>query len=122
MAQFEQTMIIGRLGGDPETRRGAVEFNVAVNQPVVDSVQQPPVWYRVVCEGWLESPASKLRKGQNVMLLGRTRSKAYLKDGEPKSALYLLCEQIVYLDRRDNGADGFDNADPFEYDSDNVPF
>lgn len=120
MAQFEQTMIIGRVGGDPQTVPGAVEFNVAVNQPVIDNVAQPAVWYRVVCEGWLASPAGNLTKGQQVMLLGRTRSRAYLKDGEPKSTLYLLCEQLVYLDRRAGGNE-FDNDEP-SYFNDDVPF
>lgn len=122
MAGYEQTFIVGHVGKPPIMRQGCCEFNVAVNQ-MRDGREQLPTWYRVVTNEQVAKWCMTLLPGHKISVMGKVRSQAYEKDGRPMSTLVLLADQIIFLEKRTGGGDGFDNGEEPDFDyEDNVPF
>lgn len=92
---FNQAIIIGRIGRDPETRSvGSAEvcsFSVAVDESFkkadgtkIEAVQ----WFNV--ELW-NSPAAKyLKKGGLIQVVGRMKQESYVKDGITKMSFKIV--------------------------------
>ena len=106
---YEQTVIVGRLGQDPEMRYvpsgdAVTNFSVAVNARwtgVDGESHDRTTWYKVVCWGKLaESTNRYLVKGRKVMVTARRiQAEAWVdKEGKPKAALKLTADAVKFLD------------------------
>ena len=118
---YEQTVIVGRLGQDPEMRYipngdAVTNFSVAVNARWTAADGEPRdrvTWYKVVCWGKLaESTNRYLVKGRKVMVTARRiQAEAYLDcEGKPKAALKLTADAVKFLDRPAGDRDDEDDA------------
>ena len=117
---FAKVMIIGNLGRDPEMRytpsgRPVTEFSVAVSQSKPDGrlaswVDEGTDWYRVTVWGdRAERTAEQFRKGNQVFVEGRFRTREYeAKDGQKRTSLEITADNVISLDARarDDGGGG----------------
>lgn len=109
---YQQVVIVGRLGGDPEMRftqdgKAVTSFSVAV-----DAGKDKTTWFRVSAwEKLAETCNQYLQKGKQVLVEGRVSASAYLKDGEARASLDLTAHTVKFL-----GAKGD------EFKPDDVPF
>lgn len=99
---YQSTTVIGRIGGEIETRytpsgKMVANFNVAVNEKFGGNDQT--TWFRVACWEKLAEIASQyLGKGQLVMIVGRISARAYTnKAGEAACSLDLTAQTIKML-------------------------
>jgi single-strand DNA-binding protein len=106
---YEQTVIVGNLGGDPVMRYipsgdAVTNFSVAVNARWMGADGRPGervTWYKVTCWGKLAEAVNRyLVKGRKVMVTAkRIEAQAYLdKEGKPKAALKLTADAVKFLD------------------------
>lgn len=126
---FQQCMIIGNLGRDPEMRytpsgKPVTEFSVAVNRKWTTQDGTPgeeTVWFRVTCWGRLaETTNQYLSKGRQVMVVGRVAASAWTgNDGEARATLELTAQDVKFLGGRgESGAD----AQNLPTDEEEIPF
>jgi len=135
MASFQQTIIIGNVGRDPEmryTQGGAAvcSFSVAVTESWTDKKsnekREKTNWYRVTA--WLalaEVCNQYVHKGMQIMVSGNVEASAYLnKAGEPTASLELTARDIQFLGGRGGASNGDDNTpDDMDYSKTNaIPF
>ncbi len=105
---FQQTIVIGRLGSDPQTRTlddGTVvtSFSLAVNERWTGQDGEPKervTWYRVTAwRGLGEVAGSHLKKGRLVFVRGRPGVSAWTdQEGKARATLELTAEEIKFLD------------------------
>lgn len=136
---FQQTMVIGNLGRDPEMRyttsgQPVCSFSVAHTEKWTDShgaPQEKTTWFRVSAWGKLAENCNEyLKKGREVMVIGTIDASAYIaKDsGEAKASLELNARTVRFLGggrkEGDNGNHGGRSrqADPPEIDEEEIPF
>jgi single-strand DNA-binding protein len=104
---YQQLIIVGNVGGDPEfqyTAQGIAvcKFSVAVNRVTGkgEQRQQKTTWFR--CTVWrerAETASTIIRKGQKVMVIGEIEASAYIKDGVARASLDMLVHEFRALDR-----------------------
>lgn len=136
---FEQTIIIGNVGRDPELRytQGGVpvcDFSVAVTARWKDSnsneQRERTTWYRVTAWRGLGEVCNKyVKKGMSVMVTGTAAASAYLgQDGQPRASLDLTARDVQFLTRAEDGGSGgssggnYDDYSPPPQDMDDIPF
>jgi single-strand DNA-binding protein len=116
MAGFQQCIIIGNVGRDPEIRDlpngdKVANFSVAVtrrwNDRQTNEKREETTWFRVACYRQLADIAMQyVRKGGQVMVSGRISARAYLDNNQqPAVSLDLNADQMQLLGSRD-GAEG----------------
>ena len=116
MASFQQTIIIGYLGKDPETRfmqdGGAVcNFSVACTEKWRDKssgeTKERTEWYYVNAWGkTAENCNEYLGKGDQVHVIGAMRSREYEKDGVTRRVWELRAERVLFLATKGKGEGG----------------
>ena len=121
---FEQTLIIGNLGRDPELQYmqsgdAVCRLSVAVNKEWKDKngeKKSKTNWYRVSVWGkQAESCNQYLSKGRQVMVIGEVSVSAYRNNqGEPAASLELRAREVKFLGG--NGQNGSQDGD-YDYDS-----
>lgn len=94
--------LIGRLTADPEPRIGekheAARFRLAVDRIGSDDADFIPV---VVFDRTAQVVAEHLTKGRQVAVTGRLRSSDWNSpDGERRSRLEVVGDQVTFLDRK----------------------
>ena len=104
---FEQLILIGNLGGDPELRytsSGApvATFSVAVNRKWTNADGTPgeeTKWFRVTTWRKLAETCNQyLAKGRQVMVVGRVAASAYSgQDGSPRASLEVTADSVRFL-------------------------
>jgi single-strand DNA-binding protein len=99
--------LIGRLTADPESRAGekheAARFRLAVDRIGHDDADFIPV---VVFDRTAQLVAAHLSKGRLVAVTGRLRSSEWTTpDGERRSRLEVVGDQVSFLDRKKTPAD-----------------
>lgn len=118
---FQQTIIIGAVGRDPELRqtnggKQVASFSVAVTERWRDrngqgnadngEYNERTTWY--TCTAWekqAELIHNLIRKGQNVMVIGTVSARGYLdKNQQPAASLDLRIDNFKLLGNR--GGDG----------------
>ena len=131
---FEQTIIIGNLGGDPELRFTAsgtpvATFSVAVNRKWTNADGTPgeeTKWFRVtVWRKLAETCNQYLAKGRQVMVIGRVAASAYIgQDGKPHASLEVTAESVRFLGGKNgNGVPGAAQGEPeMDIDEEEIPF
>lgn len=97
---------IGRLGRDVEMRYqqsgdAVANFSLAVGWKTKD--KEGTEWVRIVAFGKLaEICGEYLRKGKQVYVSGRMRTREYDKDGEKRYATEVVADQMQMLGGRDD--------------------
>ncbi|MGJ3240039.1 MAG: single-stranded DNA-binding protein [Anaerolineae bacterium] len=134
---FEQTIIIGNVGRDPElryTQSGVpvCDFSVAVTSRWRDSTtneqREKTNWYRVTSwRGQAEVVAKYVKKGMSVMVVGTAEASAYMgQDGQPRASLDITARDVQFLTRVDGeGGSGDDYDGGYSSNSqelDDIPF
>ena len=99
---FQQSIIIGHLGRDPELRytpsgKPVCDFSVATNL----GKDKPPVWWKVTAWGKLaENCNQHLAKGMPVQCVGTATASAWQdRDGNPRASLELVARNVTFLGR-----------------------
>ncbi len=114
MAGYAQTLIVGNVGKDPETKFlpsgvQVTTFSVAVTRKWTDRNTNEPkektVWYRVSCWRQLAEIAnSYVKKGSQVMIVGQVEARGYTDNsGQPQATLELTADTMQLLGSRGDG-------------------
>ena len=105
-----KVVLVGHLGGDPETRftpsgAAVANFNLATNESWRDSngeLQDKTEWHRCVMFGKsAEMSGELLKKGQLVYLEGKLQTRNWEdKDGVKRYTTEVVCDMFTMLGRR----------------------
>lgn len=117
---YQQTIVVGNLGSDPETRQlpsgtPVTNFSLAVNESWSDRQtgerREKTTWFRVQVFGRQGEIAQQyLSKGRQVMVIGTVEASAYMgNDGQPRASLDLRAQRIQFLQGGDNAGGGRSN-------------
>ena len=136
-----KVVLVGHLGGDPETRFTAsgaavANFNLATNESWRDAnseIQDKTEWHRCVMFGKsAELGGDLLKKGQLVYVEGKLQTRNWEdKDGVKRYTTEVLCEMFTMLGRKmynEGGAQqapsqaSNDSSDSNDDDDDDLPF
>ncbi|MCU0498809.1 MAG: single-stranded DNA-binding protein [Anaerolineae bacterium] len=122
---YQQMIIVGNVGRDPELRYtqsgiAVCDFSVAVNKNVGSGAdkRKETTWFRVTCWRQLAELVNQyVKSGQQIMVIGEVKSSAYLdKAGQPAATLELTANDIRFLSRRDDNAGGPGGGPRNQYD------
>ena len=114
---YQQIVLIGNLGNDPEMRYTpsgvpVASFNLAVNKTWTNAEgqrQDKTTWFRVTT--WrknAEIASQSLTKGRQVLVVGELEdARAYTdRDGNLRASLEVTAQTIKFLSRGAEGAGG----------------
>jgi single-strand DNA-binding protein len=115
MASLNKVLLIGRCTRDPEKRSTpsgmvVVELGLAVNRRYKSNSGEDreevcfvdvTVWGKTA-----ELCAESLRKGSPVFIEGRLKLDQWEKDGQKRSKMGVVAENVQFLDRRRDGEPG----------------
>ncbi len=113
MAGYNQVIIVGNVGRDPEMRYlqsgvPVCNFSVAVNSVTGsgETRQEKTTWFRVAAWRQLaETCNTYVRKGMQVMVVGTIDTRAYLdQSGQPQATLELTARDVRFLGSRGDAA------------------
>ncbi len=103
---FNQIILVGNLGKDPETRytnSGAAvcDFSIAVNTRG-RSGDTETEWFSVICwERLAETVSQYLNKGSKALVVGRLRSRRWTaNDGHERFSNEVIASTVRFLDSR----------------------
>ena len=104
---FQQLILVGHLGGDPELRYTSdgtpvTNFSVAVHRRWTKedgSQGDETTWFRVtVWRKQAETVNQYLKKGSQVMVVGRVSGRGYVAtDGTPRASLDVTADTVRFL-------------------------
>ena len=126
-----KVVLVGHLGGDPETRytpsgAAVANFNMATNESWRDAngeLQDKTEWHRCVMFGKSAELAGELlKKGQLVYVEGKLQTRNWEdKDGVKRYTTEVVCDMFTMLGRR---RDNTGQANPVAAgnDEDDLPF
>ena len=110
---FEQTIIIGNLGNDPDLRYTIAgvpvcTMSVAVNRKWTNADGTPgeeTKWFRATAWRKLAETCNQyLSKGRQVMVIGRVAASAFTgQDGSPRASLELTADTVRFLGGSNGG-------------------
>lgn len=112
MASFQQVILVGNMGSDPEMRytpQGIAVCNarIAVNEVwgKGDERKEKTTWFKItVWRDRAETFAKYVKKGHQIMLIGTVEAKAYTdKNGEIQASLELTVNDFKFLERKSDG-------------------
>jgi single-strand DNA-binding protein len=123
---YQQLILIGHLGNNPEMRHTpsglpVANFNLAVSRrwtTAEGQSQEKTVWFRVTT--WrrqAELASQYLTKGSRIMLVGEVESARPWtdRDGNLRASIEIVANEIRFLDsRRDGGTEETNGAGPTE--------
>ena len=124
---FNQVILMGNLTRDPELRQipsgqSVVSFSLALNRSYKDSSGE---WQEATdyidCVAWAglaDRVAQYLSKGRRCMVVGRLQSRSWEQDGQKRSKVEVLANDVTFLDSRGAGGEtGGGNFDQTTKDS-----
>lgn len=103
---YAKTIIVGRLGKDPETRNlengnTVASFSVATSEAYKNKDGErveDTEWYNVQMWGKLADIAGKyLSKGSLVVIEGKLKTRSWEKDGDTRYATELVAKELKML-------------------------
>ncbi|MBN8593421.1 MAG: single-stranded DNA-binding protein [Anaerolineae bacterium] len=114
---WQQTIIVGNVGRDPELRylqsgTAVCDFSVAVSESWTDQQsgqkKEKTTWFKVSAWGKLAEVCNQyVQKGRQVMVVGTVEARAYLdKNNQPASSLDLRARDVRFLGGRQDGGQG----------------
>ncbi len=107
-----QVILMGNLTRDPETRQtpsgqSVTSFSLALNRSYKDQSgewQEATDFIDIVAWGPLgERVAQYVTKGRRVLVQGRLQSRAWEQDGQKRSKVEVLANDVTFLDGRGDG-------------------
>lgn len=110
---LNQVTLMGNLTRDPELRQtpngqNVTSFSLALNRSYKDASgewQEATDYIDIVCWGPLaERVAQYLNKGRRCLVQGRLQSRSWEQDGQKRSKVEVLANDVTFLDGR--GGDG----------------
>ena len=126
-----KVVLVGHLGGDPETRytpsgAAVANFNMATNESWRDAngeLQDKTEWHRCVLFGKSAELAGELlKKGHLVYLEGKLQTRNWEdKDGVKRYTTEIVCDIFTMLGRRMDNS-GQTNPVAASDDEDDLPF
>lgn len=119
---YQQIILVGNLGSDPEMRYTpagvpVANFSLAVSKTWTDQdgvKQEKTIWFKVACWRKLAETVSQyLHKGSKAMVVGEMEdAEAYTdRDGNNRASLKVTALTIKFLSAKDGGADGGADGD-----------
>lgn len=114
---FQQIILVGHLGSDPEMRYTSsgvpvTNFNLAVSRRWTNQEGQPQektTWFRInLWERRAETAAQYLAKGAKVMIIGEIdRAHPWTdRDGNLQASIEITATQFRFLDSRSSNGNG----------------
>ena len=109
---FNQVILMGNLTRDPELRQtpngqNVCSFSLALNRSYKDgSGEWQEVTDYVDCVAWAglaERVAQYLSKGRRCMVVGRLQSRSWEQEGQKRSKVEVLANDVTFLDSRGSG-------------------
>ena len=125
---INQVTLMGNLTRDPELRQtpngnSVCSFSLALNRSYKDSSgewQEVTDYIDIVAWSTLgERIAQYLAKGRRCLVVGRLQSRSWEKDGQKRSKVEVLANDVTFLDSRGPGRD--DDSDQSENKPDEQP-
>ena len=107
-----KTILVGRLGRDPETRftgggTAVANFSMATDETYKDKNgerQKRTEWHRIIVWGKQAEIAQKyLKKGALVFVEGRIQSREWEKDGEKHRSFEIVANNFRMLEAKKDG-------------------
>ena len=132
-----KVVLVGHLGGDPETRflpsgAAVANFNLATNESWKDTngeFQDKTEWHRCVMFGKsAELAGDLLKKGQLAYIEGKLQTRNWEdKDGVKRYTTEVVCDMFTMLGRKMDGAETQERPKPNEsedspLEDDDLPF
>lgn len=113
MASVNKVILVGNLGKDPETRflpdgKAVTNFSIATTESWKDKSSgekmEATEWHRISVFGRLAEVCGEyLRKGSQVYIEGRIKTRKYEKDGQDHYVTEIMCDQMRMLGSRPDG-------------------
>lgn len=109
---LNQVTLMGNLTRDPELRQtptgqNVTSFSLALNRAYKDASgewQEVTDYIDIVCWGPLaERVAQYLSKGRRCLVQGRLQSRSWEQDGNKRSKVEVLANDVTFLDSRGGG-------------------
>lgn len=107
MRTYQLTVIIGRLGQDPELRytpdgQAVAKLSLATDRRVKPGSDPITDWHAVVCfQQQAEFAAKYLAKGRLLLIQGHIQYRTWEdKDGQKRYTTEIVASQLMPLDRR----------------------
>src|SRR5579863_5928651 len=109
---LNQVTLMGNLTRDPELRQtptgqNVTSFSLALNRSYKDTNgdwQEATDYIDIVCWGPLaERVAQYLSKGRRCLVQGRLQSRSWEQDGQKRSKVEVLANDVTFLDSRGAG-------------------
>lgn len=130
---YQQTIIVGNLGADPEMRytpdgTPVTSFRVAVNRKWTGpdgNLSEKTWWFRVTCWRKLaETTNQYLKKGRQVMVVGEIDASAWTDpEGKPRASLELTARDVRFLGGgRDEAGGDMGSMPPMPQSEEDIPF
>ncbi len=125
-----QVMLMGNLTRDPELRQtpngqSVVSFSLALNRAYKDQSGQ---WQEatdfidvVAWAGLAERVSQYLSKGSRCLVQGRLQSRSWEQDGQKRSKVEVLANDVTFLDSRGGGGDASESGSNFNQSSGTKP-
>jgi single-strand DNA-binding protein len=119
---LNQVTLMGNLTRDPELRQtpggqSVCSFSLALNRSYKDQSgqwQEATDYIDIVAWGPLAERVSQyLSKGRRCLVQGRLQSRSWEQDGQKRSKVEVLANDVTFLDSRgggDDNGDGFSNG------------
>ncbi len=128
---YQQIIIVGNVGRDPEMRYtsegvGVCNFSVAVNKRRrnrnTNEYSDQTTWFRVAAwRNLAETCSQYVHKGMQIMVVGEVTADAYVgQDGTARANLEITARDIKFLSRRGEGDGGDYDGGGGDYATDNV--
>jgi single-strand DNA-binding protein len=111
---FQQLIIVGNVGRDPEFKYvndgvPVCTFSVAVSKVTGRGEQrsEKTTWFRVtIWRERAETASQLIKKGQRILLVGEVSASAYVaQDGKPMASLEITASEFRLLSARSEAAD-----------------
>lgn len=111
---LNQVTLMGNLTRDPELRQTptgqtVTSFSLALNRSYKDSSgewQEATDYIDIVCWGPLAERVDQyLNKGRRCLVQGRLQSRSWEQDGQKRSKVEVLANDVTFLDSRGGGDD-----------------
>ena len=112
---LNQVTLMGNLTRDPELRQtpngqNVTSFSLALNRSYKDASgdwQEATDYIDIVCWGPLaERVAQYLSKGRRCLVVGRLQSRSWEQEGQKRSKVEVLANDVTFLDSRGGGEEG----------------
>lgn len=112
---FNQVIVMGNLTRDPEVRslpsgQTVCSFSVAVNRSWTNrdgETQDAVDYFDVSAWGKLGELVNQyLQKGRKCMVVGRLQSRSWEQDGQKRSKVEIVANDVTFLDGRGGGDSG----------------